>query len=217
MDDHDPPRGPRPGLPGPLLLLVPLTVLAATLAWLPSRRPAGGRYPEAPPAGEAREVDAWSGSGAAGEGRLVAALTRLHADPARQAFDAGALARRLALPPGEPWRLELRYEAPPGAEPWAVPASLGVRGEGGGALGAPARPSTAGGAVDPVAVLVSPPAALAPGRRTELVLWGEEPRGEARLEAPGLQLRLGRSFRELRTGASLLAEAGEQSEPEVAR
>lgn len=214
-----PPEAPRrgAGLPGPLLLLLPITALAAALAWMTSRRPVGGVFPAAPSAGEAVEVDAWSGAGDAGDGRLVASLTRLFADPTRQAFDARALSERLALGAGEAWRLELRYDAPEGAAPLVLPTDLGVRGSGEPALRVLERPVLRGGPVDPVAVLVAPPEALAPGREADLVLWGEEPRGEARLLGAGIDLRLGRSFRARRPGASLLADGGPDDAAEETR
>lgn len=109
-----------------------------------------------------------------------ARLTRLHADPARQAFDARVLRERLGLGLGEPWRLELTHEGGPDSEAVAL-GDLGVEDHRGRALAA-LRPARGG----PLAALFGPPPGhLQPGRSTQLVLWGRAPETQARLVGLG--------------------------------
>jgi hypothetical protein len=188
---------------------VPLAALACGYLFLCTRAPRLGER-ASPPAADAAAVDGWVGTLAGpGGARLEARLTPLHAAPERQAFDARALERRLALEPGEPWLLVLRYRADdgppsalaPAAElPVAVPAlalaRVEVHDEGGRA--ARALPSAAVGPAtpaDPLRVLLAPPAEdLAPGEEVGLVLWGRRPAGSARVEGLWAEWDDGRGF-----------------------
>ena len=118
-------------------------------------------------------------------GRLTVRLVPLQALSQWQAFDAGALARRLDLPEGEPWRLELVYEA---AEGGAERLALDLEGAHVGAAGEPLLaplvaqvPAAPDGApADPLrALFAARPAALASGAAAELVLWGRAPSPDA--------------------------------------
>ena len=158
-------------------------LLAATLGVLAGRaleqRSADERETLPPRASNPRSpVPAWDGrlegsSGAA----LVARLTPLHADPARQAFEAGVLAERLELGPGEPWRLSLGFEPGALAGPLAEldVGALRVDDELGTAL-APiaAGPASGTGAADPLRALLTCDG-LACGERVDQVLWGRAP------------------------------------------
>ncbi|MCZ6596280.1 MAG: hypothetical protein O7B99_01430, partial [Planctomycetota bacterium] len=110
---------------GAIYLLLPLLIFAYAAIWLARNTPGstweGGREIEL------EELDApESMRGLRGElelpggARLLAQLTPLHAAEAWQAFDARALAERLELGPGEPWRLELWLEDASGGESVAV-------------------------------------------------------------------------------------------------
>jgi hypothetical protein len=118
--------------------------------------------------------------------RLTARLAPLHAGAERQAFEAGSLARRLSLPPGEPWRLTLSWDLPdPRATPPArdpedgEPAGVGlgsveVHDPSGTALRS--IPDRSGTVPDPLRTLLRPPAgALRQGEEVEWVLWGRAP------------------------------------------
>ncbi len=122
-----------------------------------------------------------------------ARLVPLHARAERQAFEAQAVARRLELQPGEPWRLELSWEAGAGAaEPMPVAEGLAVLGEEGVRLSPLARPSqTEGAPLDPLAVLFAPSeSVLAPGESLQLLLWGSAPRERGRLRLAQQELLL---------------------------
>jgi hypothetical protein len=142
----------------------------------------------------------------------------LHALPERQAFDAAALAARLGLPEGEPWRLGLtaRAEVAPGVavgdaanEPLALPLA-GLTLTGFEALAGPvdgARP-------DPLRTLfASPRGGLVPGQRVDLMYW--RPRAsEAQTGEPSepaactLRAALGDGALEVELTPTRLAESG---------
>lgn len=183
---HAPLAAPRPGRGvGPFALLLPIFALLAVTLW---RQAGGGAFvgqpnsTEPPPTerGE-RVVDGWAGSFTVpGDAPFVvdARLAPLHAVPERQAFDAAALAGRLGLPEGEPWRLALTAradavlghgaDAPTDAQrPVPLPldglALSGFQGLTGSAEGPP---------LDPLRTLLSAPrAGLAPGQRIDLLFW----------------------------------------------
>lgn len=164
----------------------------------PPARPPAVSDPEQVVAGYQGELVGNGGS------RLVASLSPLHADEARQAFDARALARRLRLGEGEPWRLELRWipevELDPDAEHaadrsvhaeapmperWGLGlGDLTVADAGGTALSTlePADRHDRSAPVDPLRAVLSPPEQpLFPGQAIDLVLWGRAPEGTPRL------------------------------------
>jgi len=202
-------RGRLP-FPGPLLLLFPLLAFAIGVARLQHRRPTPGGYPTAPSQGRRQSAEAWVGR--AGE-TLRATLTRLHADPDRQGFETEVLRRRLNLGPGEPWKLELRYEVQDsGATPALEVSGLGVRDADGLQLwpaDAPPQPPP-GGVADPVAIWFSPPTHIEPGLVETIFLWGEEPGGDALLVGAGSDVLLWRGFHELPLRGSLLARLEEE-------
>lgn len=172
-------------------LLVASTAVAIALAWVQAARfgSESARRPSTPAREERETVPGFTGEVSLGDGRVLhARIARLHADPARQAFDAAALARRFGLGKGEPFHclLELAGPAGPDRAEGFEPCALRVLDHGGEALTAlPATRTTAGGApADPLATLVAPPArALAPGEATTLLLWGREPGEHARIES----------------------------------
>lgn len=201
----------RTAFPGPLLLLFPLLAFAIAIARLQNARPQPGGYPAAPSQGRAIAAEAWVDRAG---GEVRATLTRLHADAERQRFDTRALQRRLGFGAGEPWRLELRYDPrDPGAAPLDLEA-LAVRDAAGLKLLAPEAPAPPppDGVADPVAVWVSPPTALAPGRTTSVLLWGDEPRPDAVVVGAGAELRLSRGFHEVPERGSLLARLEEPAD-----
>jgi hypothetical protein len=175
---------------GPVVLILPICALLVFALW----RQAGGgatvarSSTERPPSARGeRVVDGWAGSftvpGAA-PFVVEARLAPLHAVPERQAFDAAALARRLDLPQGEPWRLTLtartnaalgQVEGAPVDAPRPAPLplsglalsgfqELAERGSGPGS--------------DPLRTLVAPPdGGLGPGQRVDLLYWRPLPSG----------------------------------------
>jgi len=133
-------------------------------------------------------------------GALVSVrLGPLHSDPGRQAFDKGALSRRLELPAGEPWslRLEVAQDAVT-----AAPAQVRVRDQAGACL-APilSEAGAAGGAVqDPLFTLFRPSELEGETPGWELVLWGRAPGAGGLLECSW--------------GAARLAEVSATEDPE---
>lgn len=160
------------------------------------------RRPAAPPdvSDPEETIAAFAGElPAADGGWLIATLAPLHFDARRQAFDRGALERRLALPDGEPWRLSLRWEAPrleldAGVESGEARQEgslrlsrislkgIQVEDEQGLALAPlPALPES-DEAISPLCTLLAPPTgSFGPGQTVDWILWGR---------APGLQARL---------------------------
>jgi hypothetical protein len=122
-------------------------------------------------------------AGLAGESAGVRVrLARLHAERARQRFDAGALGRHFGLGTGEPFVCEITASGT-ASIPRGALRSISVRDERGAAL-APFQPSApkADEPADPLAALLSPPPdAIGAGRAISVVLWGREPAGGARL------------------------------------
>ncbi len=207
---HDHASRGRLPFPGPLLLLFPLLAFAIGVARLQHRRPTPGGYPTAPSQGSPQSAEAWIGR--AGQS-LRATLTRLHADADRQAFETEVLRRRLNLGPGEPWKLELRYDLSESAAARALELSaLGVRDAQGLRLWSPAAPAPppSDGVADPVAVWFSPPTRIEPGVVETIFLWGEEPGGDALLIGAGSGVLLWRGFHELPLRGSLLARLEEE-------
>jgi hypothetical protein len=176
---------------GPIVMLLPLLSVVVALMWMHDRRPAPGPRAEPPLAAEVRDVDGWGGVLELLDGvRVVASVTRLHADPERQRFDAAALGARLArvwpeiaeggpgaARDGEPWRLRLQLVAPTGPSSERAtgrvdgrhddPASafalerLLVTDARGLALATPPRRDVAPDAVaDPLLALLAPPRAV---------------------------------------------------------
>jgi len=113
--------------------------------------------------------------------RLRVSLGPLHEDARRQEFDGPALARRLGLPEGEPWRLRLEAV---GASPEAALEGVQVV-DGDGACLAPILDGVtpAEGAVqDPLLGLFLPQEIAGETSRWEVVLWGRPPGVGGRLE-----------------------------------
>ena len=113
--------------------------------------------------------------------RLRGSLDPLHEDARRQEFDGPALARRLGLPEGEPWRLRLEAV---GASPEAALEGVQVV-DGDGACLAPILDGVtpAEGAVqDPLLGLFLPQEIAGETSRWEVVLWGRPPGVGGRLE-----------------------------------
>ncbi|MCY2960895.1 MAG: hypothetical protein NTY35_12090 [Planctomycetota bacterium] len=124
-----------------------------------------------------------------GLGRVGAQLAPLHADAARQAFEAGILRGRIAGLAGDPYLLLLEIQRGPTASARLDPTSLRVEDDVGLALSVPSI--AARDESDPIATLLRPPTSLAAGERASLVVFGREPGPGARLVgADGLTLPL---------------------------
>jgi len=173
------------------VLLVPLLLLALSIAVLHDWRPARGRRPDPPPALERGDVRGWSGALEVAGGRLQATLTRLHADAARQAFEVESLRRALALSEGEPWRLSLRLVGGPAGGALDSAGALDLSGLSvSDAQGVALRPIGGGVArgpavAKPLEVLLAPPAELRGGEACGLVLWGRAPSADVRIDGLG--------------------------------
>lgn len=177
---HGPRRRAASAGPGPIVLLLPLMVLALALLHIQERRPGLGRRAQPPAAADGGPVGAWVGSAdAPSGGRLQVSLTRLHSDPDRQRFETTSLGRRLQLGKGEPWRLALRHVGDEGAD--LDLARMVVEDAAGGRLRPLPAPVTGEGVADPLAVLLAAPAHLAAGSARTLVLWGPAPGDAPRL------------------------------------
>ncbi len=190
----------RPRARGPgalvLFLLVFLSVVGAASLFFGRR---SRRTPAAPPQVTSPDetVAAFSGELEGAGGWLSATLAPLHAEPARQAFESSALARRLGLGPGEPWRLRVRWQRrrEPGASRPAgdrperdSPAGIALGAvevldsEGAALRSFVPPPAPGNGPARPLETLLAPPAgALHPGAVADWVLWGRTPAGEVRL------------------------------------
>jgi len=194
-DDWEQPlEAARSGSFTPWVLFLPALVALGCGFWVARSNSAQERVlVELEPA-PAPDVRGFGGALEAPDGGVWRArLVPLHARAERQAFEAQAVARRLGLQPGEPWRLELSWEAGAGAaDPTPVAEGLTVLGEEGSRLSPLARPSLAEGApADPVAVLFAPcESELAPGESLQLLLWGNAPRERGRLQLAQHELLL---------------------------
>ncbi len=163
------------------LLLVPALVLVAAATFLAVRGESGRA---AAPLAETKSSDAVRvftvefDHGEHGEQRVLVRLGPLHGEAPLQAHEAEVLARRFALPSGEPWRLELS-----GLE--AVRVDGAAVEDGRGQALAPLadwlNESREPGAIDPLrALLGAGGARLADGTRS-ILLWGRPPEGEPEL------------------------------------
>lgn len=128
--------------------------------------------------------------GAFGFERVVARLAPLHADPTRQAFEAGTLRGRVDGLDGEPYRLQIAVQRGDADEGLRLdPLALRVVDDAGTALVVPELET--GGAPDPIATLLRPPAPVGPGEQASFLLFGRAPGAGARLvDAAGETLPL---------------------------
>lgn len=177
---------PRPlnGL-GPAALVLPILSALAIGLFATQRH-----HTEVPPAESVVapsqvELEAWiaavpvGGSGA----RLEVRLTALQGDARRQAFDRDQLAARLGLGAGEPWRLEVRYDA--GERSAAGDGETASVRLAGAAIsdrdGVASRGLDLAGRGPLAALLRTPPELeLQPGEAIQLVLWGRRPNAAPR-------------------------------------
>lgn|GEM_PF-1769969 len=174
---------PRPldGL-GPAALVLPVLSALAIGLFATQRRQAPAPPAAAFAAPDEIEVEAWVGRVplAGDAGRVELRLTPLQSDARRQAFDRDRLAERLGLGAGEPWRLEVRYDAAEdgaGSEAAVRLARPSIADRDGVAC-SPLEP----GVDDPLATLLRTPEALelAAGETVQVVLWGRGPDGAPR-------------------------------------
>jgi hypothetical protein len=181
LDDRARDRG-RPGrgrwtaLGGPWLLFLPLFFLAGgALHFLSDGRPEASG---APPTSTAPDtpIESWSGELEREDGeRFRLRLAPLHGEHARQQHDAGVLAQRFGLPPGEPFRLELHGDAARlGAFATTAFSVADARGEVLVPLAALVAPER-GDVFDPVGVLLSSRSARVEGTARCVLLWGAPP------------------------------------------
>lgn len=179
----------------PWIWLLPVLALALVgLFWLERGRVS---RPNAPPtvASPDETVAGFAARAALEPGALRVRLVPLHPDAERQRFDRLALARRLSLAAGEPWRLSLELDDAAAAAEIDL-ARLAVLDRDGLALAplAAVEPS-AQGPSDPLRTLLTVGRErLAPGRTLDVVLWGRAPGDGVRLlglhaaESEGLPL-----------------------------
>ncbi|MBI1381868.1 MAG: hypothetical protein GC161_12365 [Planctomycetaceae bacterium] len=136
------------------------------------------------------DVGVWLGHNSSG---LVVRLAPLFREPERQVFDAEALAARLGLEPGQPFRLECCAHLPKGAQP---NRDVRIEDDEGVALVPLVRlvapDADPQGVTDPVLGLLSAPGSVAGG--TVTVLWGRAPRAGARLVGAHAELGLESTF-----------------------
>ena len=175
---------------GPVLAVV----IAALLVWRPFEE-----------AVQQEDVFVAAGPQLVGElelalgGSLRVSLAPLHEDARRQEFDGVALARRLALAEGEPWRLRL---VALGAGPAGPLDGVAVV-DGEGVCSAPILQGVElaqEGVQDPLVGLFQPRTIVGERPSWELVLWGRAP-------GPGVRL-------ECSWGSAELAEESEEEERE---
>jgi hypothetical protein len=188
--DERAPLAPR--FPGLALLLFPLLFFAAAVQYQRGVRPEPGAHPEPPREAPSGLVPGWTGflETAAGA-RVRVRLSRLHSEAEWQAFDARSLARRLALEPGEPWRLEITHDGPAGAPALGLGELSLADAEGVAAHSLSGAPAAAPGAVlDPLWGALAGPSSLEPGETARLCLWGRVPVGAAQLEGSFGALKL---------------------------
>ena len=172
---------------GPLLVIA----IAAILVWKP-----------VDPSSHAEELATLSGPRLSGslsvseQLEIEVRLKPMHDDARRQRFDGAALAKRLGLDEGEPWRLTL---VAPGELPSTVLSDVQVL-EGGRQCLTPlvAEANAADGAVqDPLLALFRGPSDESVAGELELVLWGQAPSFDGQLQCSW-------------GSASLLPEAAEE-------
>ena len=194
-DDWEEPLDERgPGSVVPWLLFVPALIAIGVGFWFARGRGQSPRMAVELEVAPTPDVRGFGGALEAPDGGVFRArLVPLHARPERQSFEAESLARRLGLESGEPWRLELRWEAGPGSNEGSLdPSQLVVSGEGEARLAPFDAPGERGDRpYDPVAVLFArPESGLAPGHSVQLLLWGSAPRERGRLSLWGRELLL---------------------------
>ena len=157
---------------GPLLVLA----IAAVIVWSPSGS-----------LDSADELASLSGPRLSGsflvgeEFRVGVSLEPLHEDARRQSFDKEALAKRLGLEEGEPWRLKL---VPLGEAPDSELSDVHVL-EGQReclSLLVDEVSISEGGVHDPLIALFQPRKEQGEGQAWEFVLWGDAPAFEGQLE-----------------------------------
>lgn len=184
----------RPGL-GAWIVILALPAAAVGLrAWIDAEHAERKERPERELSASAAGTAWWTGTGEVdGIGRVLARVRALHADPARQSFDAERLRARDARYAAEPYWVEIELLAPTDAEGQAAmsipridPRELRIEDERGVALANPsagtaAQAARAPGAVDPLSSLLSPSRPLAPGEHASFVLFGRAPEAGARL------------------------------------
>lgn len=168
------------------LWLVP-SVLVAVLALLALERRASPSRHSAPTVASPDESIPGFGARVEWNGAtLRIRLSPLHPDVEHERFDALALRRRLARADGEPWRATLALDSDPARSTDArlELGALRVVDDGGEALTTLPPPELrADEAADPLRTLfAAPTGSLTPGSSIEIVMWGREPHGTARLE-----------------------------------
>ncbi len=112
-------------------------------------------------------------------GRVDAQIAPLHADPTRQAFEAGALRGRFEGLAGEPYLVRIEIQRTAASTARIDPSAVRVEDDAGIALSAPSIVPPA--EADPIATLFRPSASIAAGERGSFVLFGREPGAGARL------------------------------------
>jgi hypothetical protein len=166
--------------------------IACAAAWIYAWRARDTNLPRprAPVHADVERVPAAGGSLVLADGRrLTVRIAPLHAEPARQSFDAAALRARFGLGEGEPFSclVELQAATPaPESERGFDLTGARIEDERGLALASfpPARAADHASVVDPLAALAAPPsAALAVESRVSLLMWGRAPGAAARFES----------------------------------
>lgn len=146
-------------------------------------------------------VSGWAGPEDPFAAGLVLRLTPLHAEPERQAFDAGALAARLGLEAGEPWRLEVTWPLNGAVKPRFEKLLTALTDEPGvltivddqGTCATTFAPLVTEPKGQHLAGLFDPRRTLAvdgTGAEGQLHFWGRGPGEGARLAGPGFSLPL---------------------------
>ncbi len=183
--------------PGPIVLVPPLLALVLGILWVRHGngfRPRGDR-PFPPQSALETQVPGWVGQAEpTGGTRLDVRLVSLHDQADRQRFDRDALAGRLGLEGGQPWRLVLRYSADPAAAVPALPLDGLELNWGDGKRLLPAVSTSQGVSedvgVDPLRSLLALPETLAPNHDVTVVVWGDTPGQDLRLDVGSTQVQL---------------------------
>ena len=178
-------RRPRSTV-GPIVLVLPLAFLILGISFLKdaSHAPLGPRaVPPAP--SKDTTIAGWEGELEVAPGvRVRATLGPLHSDAGRQEFERRALARRLGLGDGAPYRLVLDVDS--GALTELAGALRIVDGSGEALRPLVAGEADGGALADPLRVLLGPPdlpsTAASEARQLTWFLWGRAPEAGARLE-----------------------------------